>query len=308
MLISIIVWGVIMLLTACYGFKGLKLLNTIAVPLLVIVCIYGLVLAIVKNDGMNLIKVYEPVVNMGLVFGINYTIATFALGGVIAGDYCRFAKSRADVVKSSFIGVVPAGFLIMLIGAILTIVTNQYDISSVFVSFGSVILGILGLLALIAGTWTTNVTNAYTGGLALSVLFGLNEEKKTIPTAVAGAVGIIVAIIGSQAAAGFYSVFQQFLTILCAFIPPLAGTMIADYWIVGKGKKENFSIKKGFYGPGMVAYIIGVIVACLTGGTFAAYIPSLAGAVFFVGPINGIIVSLVVYAILGKLATNIKAE
>lgn len=61
---------------------------------------------------------------MGLVFGINYTIATFALGGVIAGDYCRFAKSRKDVIKSSFLGVIPAGFVIMMIGAILTIVTG----------------------------------------------------------------------------------------------------------------------------------------------------------------------------------------
>ncbi len=306
--VSIVFWGVIMLLTACYGFKGLKLLNIVAVPLLVIVCVYGLVLAVVKNDGMELIKLYKPVTEMGLVFGINYTIATFALGGVIAGDYCRFAKSRADVIKSSFIGVIPAGFLILMIGAILTVVTGQYDISSVFVSFGSAVLGILGLLALIAGTWTTNVTNAYTGGIALSVLLGLSEEKKKIPTAIAGAVGIIVALIGSLAAAGFYSVFQQFLTILCAFIPPLAGTMIADYWIVGKGKKENFSIKNGFYWPGMVAYIIGVVVACLTGGTFASYFPSLAGYVFFVGPINGIAVSFIVYAILGKVALKNKTS
>lgn len=307
--VSIVFWGVIMLLTACYGFKGLKLLNIIAVPLLVIVCIYGLVLAIIKNDGMEIIKLYKPITEMGLVFGINYTIATFALGGVIAGDYCRFAKSRADVIKSSFLGVIPAGFLILMIGAILTVVTGQYDISTVFVSFGSVVLGILGLLALIAGTWTTNVTNAYTGGIALSVLLGLNEEKKKIPTAIAGAVGIIVALIGSQAAAGFYSVFQQFLTILCAFIPPLAGTMIADYWIVGKGKKENFSIKDGFYWPGMVAYLIGVVVACLTGGTFASYIPSLARYVFFVGAINGIVVSFIIYSILGKVATkNIVSE
>ncbi|PKM72187.1 MAG: cytosine permease [Firmicutes bacterium HGW-Firmicutes-16] len=306
--VSIVFWGVIMLLTACYGFKGLKLLNIVAVPLLVIVCIYGLVLAIVKNDGMELIKLYKPVTEMGLVFGINYTIATFALGGVIAGDYCRFAKSRADVIKSSFIGVIPAGFLILMIGAILTVVTGQYDISTVFVSFGSAILGILGLLALIAGTWTTNVTNAYTGGIALSVLLGLSEEKKKIPTAIAGAVGIIVALIGSLAAAGFYSVFQQFLTILCAFIPPLAGTMIADYWIVGKGKKENFSIKNGFYWPGMTAYLVGVVVACLTGGTFASYFPSLAGYVFFVGPINGIAVSFIVYAILGKVALKNKTS
>jgi cytosine permease len=77
------------------------------VPLLVVVCIYGLILALVKNDGMRLIAAYQPAANMGLVFGINYTIAPFALGGVISGDYCRFAKSRGDVMKSSILGVVP---------------------------------------------------------------------------------------------------------------------------------------------------------------------------------------------------------
>ncbi len=312
--ISIVFWGVVMLLTACFGFKGLKLLNIIAVPLLVIVCIYGLILAIAKNNGMDMIKVYQPAVNMGLVFGINYTIATFALGGVIAGDYCRFAKSRGDVIKSSALGVIPAGFLILMCGAILTVVTGKYDVSTVFISFGSVILGILGLFALIAGAWTTNVTNAYTGGIALSVLFGLNEQKKVIPTAIAGGLGIVAALIGSLAAAGFYTVFQSFLSILCAFIPPLAGTMIADYWVVGKGKKENFSIKPGFYWPGMVAYILGVIVAWITGGTFTTYFPALVkavpflGATFFVGAINGIIVSFVAYAFFGKVALNNKED
>ena len=33
----------------------------------------------------------------------------FAPGGVISADYCRFAKSRSDVVKSSVVGVIPAG-------------------------------------------------------------------------------------------------------------------------------------------------------------------------------------------------------
>lgn len=312
--ISIVFWGVVMLLTACYGFKGLKVLNIIAVPLLVIVCVYGLILAINKNNGLSIISGYEPAANMGLVFGINFTIATFALGGVIAGDYCRFAKSRGDVIKSSLLGVIPAGFIIMMIGAVLTIVTGQYDISVLFISFGSVILGILGILALISGTWTTNVTNAYTGGIALSVLLGLNESKSKIPTAIAGIIGIIVALIGSLAATGFYTLFQSFLSLLCALIPPLAGTMIADYWIVGKGQKENFKIKEGFYAPGMIAFFLGVIGSCITGGVFATYLPSLVAKLpflnvpFFVGPINGIVVSLVVYAIIGLSLESKKSK
>ena len=305
--ISIVVWGLIMLATACFGFKGLKVLNTIAVPLLLAVCIYGLILAMVKYNGQSVIAAYQPAVNMGLVFGINYTIASFALGGVISADYCRFAKSRKDVIKSSLLGVIPAGFFIMMVGAVLTIVTGEYDISNVFISFGSIILGILGLLALICGTWTTNVTNAYTGGLSLSVLLGLNESKKTIPTAVAGIIGIGLALFGALGSAGFYTVFQDFLSILCALIPPLAGIIIADYWIIGKGKKENFTIKKGVYWPGLVSFIIGLLVACITGGTFASYFPGLVAAVpvlgvtFFVGPVNGIIISLLLYWLLASI-------
>ncbi len=303
--ISIIFWGIIMMLTACYGFKGLKLLNTVAVPLLVIVCVYGLILALVKNDGMNLISAYVPATNMGLVFGINYTIATFALGGVIAGDYCRFAKKRSDVIKSTVLGVVPIGFFIMMIGAVLTVVTGIYDISQVFISFGSVVLGILGLLALICGTWTTNVTNAYTGGISLSVFLGFDETKRRITTAIACVIGIVVALIGALGSAGFYTLFQSFLSLLCAIIPPLAGTMIADYWIIGKGSKEDFRIRPGVYGPGLIAFLLGVLAAFITGGTFAGYFPSLVAAApflnlpFFVGPINGIIVSLIVYSVIG---------
>lgn len=303
--LSIVFWGLVMLFTAAYGFKGLKVLNIVAVPLLMLVCLYGLVLAISSNNGLSILATYKPETNMGLVFGINFTIATFALGGVIAGDYCRFAKSREDVIKSSILGVIPAGFAIMMIGAVLTIVTGQYDISVVFVSFGSVALGLLGILALISGTWTTNVTNAYTGGIALSVFLGFAETKRRTATIVAGLFGIVVALFGALAATGFYTLFQNFLSLLSALIPPLAGTMIADYWIMGKGKVENFKIREGFHTPGLVSFFLGVLVACMTGGIFASYLPGLVeklpilDTAFFVGPINGIIVSLITYSLLG---------
>ena len=112
--ISSIVWGVIMLLTACVGFKGLKWLNYIAVPLLVIVCLYGLIAGITTNDGGSAIANYAPENSSGMVFGISMVVASFALGGVISADYCRFAKSRADVVKSSIVGVIPAGLFMLL--------------------------------------------------------------------------------------------------------------------------------------------------------------------------------------------------
>ena len=295
--VSSIVWGVIMLATACAGFKGLKWLNYIAVPLLVIVCLYGLIAGIVAHDGGAAIAAYAPETSMGLVYGISMVVASFALGGVISADYCRFAKSRADVVKSSIVGVMPAGLFMLLTGALMSIVTGQYDISAILVSLG---VPILGLVALVLATWTTNVTNAYSGGLALSNLLGFDEKRFKVTTGVAGAIGTLLA------AFGLLNAFQGFLSLMSALIPPLAGVIIAAYWVTGKGKKENFSFRPGFSAAGLIAFLVGALVACFTGGTFANF-PALAEAMpilketFLVGPVNGSVVSLVLYVILAAI-------
>lgn len=292
-----LIWGVIMLATACAGFKGLKWLNYIAVPLLVIVCLYGLVAGIVKNDGGAAIANYAPEASQGMVFGISMVVASFALGGVISADYCRFAKSRGDVVKSSIVGVIPAGLFMLLTGALMSIVTGEYDICEILASLG---VPFIGLVALVLATWTTNVTNAYSGGLALSNLLGFDESKFKITTGIAGGIGTLLA------AFGLLNAFQGFLSLMSGLIPPLAGVLIAAYWIVGKGKKENFKMRPGFSAPGVISFLVGAVLACITGGTFANF-PGLVAALpflntpFFVGPVNGIIVSLVLYVLLSKI-------
>lgn len=294
--ICTIVWGVIMLVTACAGFKGLKWLNYIAVPLLVIVCVYGIIAGI-SAHGSTAIVSYAPEQSAGLVFGVSMTVASFALGGVISADYCRFAKNRADVVKSSIVGVIPAGLFMLLTGAVMSIIAGQYDISAILANLG---VPALGLIALVLATWTTNVTNAYSGGLALSNLLGFDESKFKITTGIAGAVGTLLA------AFGLLNAFQGFLSLMSGIIPPLAGVVIAHYWIVCKGKRENFKLGGDLSVSGLVAFIVGALVACITGGTFANF-PGLVEAVpflntpFFVGPVNGIVVSLVLYAVLAKL-------
>ena len=290
-----LVWGAIMLATACSGFKGLKWLNYIAVPLLVVVCLYGVIAGLAQNDGAARMAAYAPEQSAGMVFGISMVVASFALGGVISADYCRFAKSRADVVKSSIVGVIPAGLFMLLMGAVMSIVTGQYDISAILAGLG---VPFVGLLALVLATWTTNVTNAYSGGLALSNLLGFDESRFTITTAIAGGVGTILA------AVGLLDRFQAFLSLMSALIPPLAGVIIANYWIMGRGRKENFVIRDGFRAPGVISFLVGALVACITGGTFASF-PALAGVSwlnlpFFVGPINGIVVSMILYCLLAK--------
>lgn len=296
--LSSVIWGVIMLVTACFRFSGLKWLNKIAVPLLGVVLAYCLIYNLFVGNGSALVG-YQPAAPMGMVSGISLAVGSFVVAAAISGDYCRFAKNRKDVVKSSIIGVFPSGMIVLLIGAILAICTGSYDIS-VFLSTAG--LPFVGLIALILATWTTNVSNAYSGGLSLSVMLGQDEKKSQMTTAIAGIIGTILA------ATGVLTSIQGFLSLLSAVVPPVMGVIIADYWIIGKGKPENFVIRKGFYAPGLISFVIGAFIACMTGGTFAS-IPALAALniPFFVGPINGIVVSLVLYVVLDKIVGK-KAE
>ncbi len=280
--LSSIIWGIIMLATAIFGYTALKYLNYIAVPLLIIVLIYAVIVTFTNFDAVGILDSYTPAAPMSLVTGISLVIATFALGGVISGDYSRYAKTRKDVIKSSALGVLPAGLVIITIGTIMSIVTGKYDISEVLTAVG---VPAIGLVALILATWTTNVINAYSGGIAFSNLFGVGEKNRPWMTAIAGLAGTLLA------AFGIMNSFMGFLSILTAFIPPVAGVVIASYWIEGKGKKENFMIKKGISAAGMISFIIGAAVAYITGSV----VP------FLIGPINGIVISMIAYVVLIRI-------
>lgn len=277
---SSIFWGIVMLLTAAYGYKGLKILNYVAVPALVIVLAYAMILAFLSG-GLEAIVSFQPTSRMGFIPAVSMVVASFALGGVISGDYSRYAKSRGDVVRSTLLGVFPSGMVMMLIGSILSIVTGQYDVSLVLAAVG---VPALGLVALVLATWTTNVTNAYSGGLSMSNLFGFGEDRFRITTVIAGAIGTVLA------AVGLLSRFEAFLNILSALIPPIAGVMIGSYWIVGKGRRENLVAKEGWYWPGIVAFAIGAVVAYITGNV----------APVLIGPVNGIVVSMLLIVVFEK--------
>ena len=280
--LSSIFWGIIMLLTAVYGYKGLKILNYIAVPALIIVLAYGIFVAFARYDGLDLISSWIPSSQMSLVSGISMVVGSFALGGVISGDYSRYAKSRADVIKSNVIGVFPSGIIVIMIGASLTMVTKQYDISAVLTALG---VPALGLLALVLATWTTNVTNAYSGGIAVSSLIGKGEKSFKLSTAISGALGTLLA------AVGLLNYFQGFLSVLTALIPPVAGVIIAEYWIIGKGKKDYLKIEDGWNIGGMISFAVGAVVAYITGNVYPV----------FIGPINGIAVAMVLHIVFEKL-------
>jgi cytosine permease len=280
--ISCIIWGAVMLFTAVYGFKFMKVLNYIAVPALLVMCIYGATRSI-AIVGFETLLQYTPEANMPMASAVSTVIGLFAVGTVINSDYSRYSRSRNDTIKATVLGVLPAAVLMIAIGAIMALSAGNYDITAVFASMG---LPVISMLVLILATWTTNTGNAYTAGLAAMKVFGFKDELRPVVTLICGALGTIIAI------AGLATVLQSFIGVLASLVPPVAGVMIADYWIIGRGNRENWYPVKGFNWNGIIAWVAGSIVALF----FSFYSPAL----------DGIIVCCVAYlalnAVFGKTA------
>ncbi|MFV0288788.1 MAG: cytosine permease [Mycoplasmatales bacterium] len=258
--------GLLMLLTAIYGFKIMEYLNYVSVPLMIIVLCIAFFNAIMQND-ISLLFSYEPEQHMSILQGLGIVVGSFIVGAVIAGDYTRFNKSRKDTMKSAFLGIVPAGILLIIMGAVLTIFSGEDDLTLVLVKY--VNSSLLVYIMLLLATWTTNVTNAYSAGLAIINGLQIKDKYRPHATSISGIIGTLLAIFG------ILDNLEIFLTILTALVTPIAGIMIADYWIKYKGNTQKFINKKLQAKVAISSWIIGCLPALVIMPPFNLILPKI---------------------------------
>lgn len=218
--LSSVFWGVVMVLTAVFGFKYLKWLNYIAVPAMVVLLVYSMVITFQEHSLREVLD-FKPTSSIPLFQGIGLVIGSITVAGVISADYNRFAITRKDAIFGVMIGIIPPGMCLLAIGAILAITQGTYDIVEIFSSLG---YPLLAMSVLILATWTTNVINIYSAGLAFTNLLKLNETARSKITLFVGIVGITLAAIG------VLNYFINFITILTITVTPIAGVLISDYF------------------------------------------------------------------------------
>ncbi len=253
-IVSNTVWGIIMLLTAVYGVHALEKLDKISIPLLMVIMCYGTFLAL-KIYGTGNLNDADSVQTMSFMSGVALSFNFTAVGTITAADYTRFQRSRKDTVKSVFYGVFPMGVITLVMGILLTKMSGQYDISMVLIEVG---LPLLGIVALVISTWTTNSTNAYSAGLNIVMALKLNDNRRREATLISGIIGIILCDIG------ILGHIEGVLSLLSYVVCPIGGVILADYWVVGKGKAENFRPKEGVNWAGVIAWALGAVIAYTT--------------------------------------------
>ena len=248
--ISTLVWGIVMLATAVYGFKGMKVLNVIAIPALLVCMVVGVVLA-VSTYGTSGLAAAGGDGSMSIMQGAALTASFLSVGMVIAPDYTRYQRTRAGVVASSTAGIFVPGMVLLVLGAVMSELAGEYDIALLLVNLG---IPIAGMLVLILATWTSNVTNIYSAGLDIVMLFGLEDKRRAAATVVAGMVGIALTVVG------VLGNFSQFLDWIGTAFMPIGGCMVADYWILRRGDRKRWGFRGKANVWAFVAWIAGVLV------------------------------------------------
>ena len=281
--LSVALWGIVMLLTAVFGFDAMEKLNVIATPLLIVASFAGVIMAVnaFGTGGLENHAV-DPAAEMSMIDGVALVVSLGAFAACAAPDFTRYQKNRTQTVISNSVGIGGIGFVMVMLGAILTVIANEYDISAVFITVG---LPVIGVIALILATWTTNTANAYSGGIDLVSLFDAKDEKRGILTAIAGGIAIVITLMGIA------SNFINTLNLLGCLTLPVTGAVLADYFIIRKGNPKNWKYIKGWRISGFAATAAGVAVT---------YIP------FGIGMINGMIASIIAMYIFEKLEDNIR--
>lgn len=275
--------GILMIATAFFGYNAIRMLSNIAIPLLLLLSLIGVIKGVSHVGGWE--NLTQEVANpMTLMEAIVVVVGTFAVGAVIQPDITRYARSVKDTWIAMVIGMIIANGFIVFAGAVTAKSMGSGDLPAVMLQLG---LGIPALIVLITAQWSSNDSNLYSASLALSNMIRVNRGLVTL------IVGIIATIIG---AAGFAEYFVDFLTTIGVAVPPIAGILIADYFLV---HKQGYTFGKGSSYPSVVWSAFLAWAAGILAGILIQWgIPSL----------NSLIVAFVVHWLLFVLSkkTNIQ--
>lgn len=274
----IIVSGLLMTATAYFGMKSLTILSMIAVPAIAILGSVSAGKAIGDVGGISGLLAIKPTGNMTMSAALAAVVGTFISGGTLTPDFTRFSKDRKIAISTTVIAFLVGNTLMLAFGAIGAMVTGQSDISEVMFTQGLIIPAII-ILGL--NIWTTNDNALYGSGLGFA---NITKQPKSRMVIINGIVGTLLSMI-------LYNNFMTWLNILNSFIPATGAVIIADYFIINKGKYTDFKTTK------FKSVNISAIIAWVAGVIGAYTIPGIT-------PVNSVLTTVVTYVVLTKLTVK----
>ncbi|GAA4045580.1 purine-cytosine permease family protein [Nonomuraea soli] len=270
------------------GFLGMAWTAWITVPAFLALAGWAIAVELGKHPLGELVASQPAGPALSLAQGATLVAGGFIVGAVISPDMCRFNKSAADVVKQTVVGITLGEYVLALVGVLLAHALRTGDVVAIVTTTS----GVVGTIILVAATLKTNDWNLYAAGLgvtnALHTAFGMRSGR--------AAVTVVLGVVGTALAAlGIADHLVNFLILLGVAVPPIAGIMVAEYYVVRAWRplldESRATGELPSTAPGWVpAALVVWIAAALVGHYLAWGIPAL----------NSLLAAFVLYVIAGK--------
>ena len=249
--------GILMTLTAMYGFRAIEKLTVFVIPILLILLVATLVKA---YAGVSLADVFAKTPAKLMPFGILVSIVAggYAVGAVIQPDITRYSKGFGHASGAMVFGMMVGFPLVLIMAAFLSGAAGSAQFTTVMLKYNLGIWRAFAIIVIIFATWTTNDNNLYSAALAFNAIFP--KLHKYYLTIIGGALGTILALMG------ILSHLVNWIMILGVTIPPI-GAVIAVDFLLFKGSSYTYdTIDKlpSFRVLSYISWAAGTLVGFLT--------------------------------------------
>ncbi|MBN1273941.1 MAG: cytosine permease [Candidatus Aminicenantes bacterium] len=289
--------GVLMMIPAIFGIRGLSTLSWIASPFMIAVFLFGMIkmgfhfLPPEKLTALALSHQPDPYpVTIGAAASI--VAGGFIVGATTSADIFRYARPRfKDIFLAATIAMTASAFL-HIVGSVLAMNTGLYheSLPELVIDGRYLGLGIAGFIVLLFAQWTTNDSNLYSSVLALNNIFRIKRWKMTIAAGLAASV---------LAALGILERLELFLVILTVSIGPIGGIFLCDFYLLKRLKKADLTKRKI---PLVNIKALGAYaVSFVVGWTTSGHPFTIKVFPFSVFAFNGIITSIGLYYLIQKI-------
>ncbi|MFD9942747.1 purine-cytosine permease family protein [Nonomuraea sp. NPDC059023] len=271
-----------------HGFAGMAWTAWITVPAFLALAGWAIAVELAQRPLGELIASSPAGPAMSLAQGATLVAGGFIVGAVISPDMCRFNRNAADVVKQTVLGISLGEYVLALVGVLLAHALRTGDVVTIVTTTS----GTVGVLVLITATAKVNDWNLYAASLGVTntlyTAFGLKAGRAAVTVGL-GVVGTALAALGMA------DHLVGFLILLGVAIPPIAGIMVAEYYVVRTWRAVlDTSREQGALparSPGWAPAALAVWVAAALIGHYVTWgIPAL----------NALLAAFVLYALAGK--------
>lgn len=272
-----------------FGFRLLSITATITVPAFLLVVGIGIYRVLSEYSIADLINTQPAGDPLTMGAAATMVAGGFIIGAVITPDFSRFAKSGKDVFWMATIGVLVGELGINMIAVLLALALRTSDIVNIMMYTS----GWLGALVVILSTVKINNLNLYSSSLGFTNIFDsifnikLNRGKVTL---VIGIIGTILSVLG------ILDYFVEFLVFLGVLVPPIAGIIVVDYYILRSHRKELDLTRKEGTLPENIGRLHPIVILSWVAGFVSGYVLTIG-----IPSINSLLISGIVYYIGNQL-------